>query len=99
MTPESRLRDAIKRRIDNLRSAGLSIKYLKIHGGPMIEAGTPDVLVVLDGRAFFFEAKVKPNKATKLQEQRIKEWESAGATACVVHSVEDVDKVLFGGRT
>lgn len=96
MTPESRLRDAIKKYVDDLRKGGLSIKYLKIHGGPMIEAGTPDILVVLDGRAYFLEAKVKPNKASPLQEQRIKEWLSAGARAAVVHSVEDVQSILFG---
>lgn len=95
-TPESRLRDAIKEYLDSLQRSGCRVKYLKIPGGPMMESGTPDFLVVLDGRACFLEAKVRPNKPTALQLKRLDEWMSAGARGGVVYSVDDVAKVLFG---
>ncbi len=95
-TPESRLRDAIRQHLDGLQKSGCRIKYLKIPGGPMMESGTPDFLVVLDGRACFLEVKVRPNKPTDLQLKRIEEWVAAGSRAGVVYSVDDVAKVLFG---
>jgi len=95
-TPESRLRDAIKVHLEALQKSGCRVKYLKIHGGPMMESGTPDFLVVLDGRAYFIEVKVSPNKPTPLQLKRLEEWRTSGARVGVVYSLDDVAKVLFG---
>ena len=64
---------------------------LKLHGGVYQHAGLPDLLVVRNGRAIFFEVKrpgkTKRNRPTLLQEVMLKRLQRHGCVAEVVHSM------------
>ena len=77
-----------------IRRAGRRVHWLKIHGSGMQRAGEPDLLIVIDGRAFFCELKTELNKASALQKRRLAQWRSAGARAEVVRSVDDLTDLL-----
>jgi len=77
----------VRKITDALRKAGCWV--LKLHGGPMQLSGIPDLLVVRDGKAHFFEVKLPGKKATKLQQHRIDQLRGHGAVAEVVTSVEE----------
>ncbi|KKN32071.1 hypothetical protein LCGC14_0817620 [marine sediment metagenome] len=62
------------------------IFWLKIHGSPYQRRGTPDLLVVQDGRAYFFEVKQPGKEPTKLQRHRLDELRKKGIQAHVVHN-------------
>lgn len=71
-------------------------KAIKLHGGPYLQAGTPDVLVVHHGKAHWFEVK-RPGRGrevTRLQRQRLDEWADAGAVVAVVTSWREVQMIL-----
>ena len=83
------------------------MKYLKTvprcfawkeHGGMYGTAGIPDIIACIDGRFFAFEVKTEIGKPTKLQEATIRKIRSAGGTAVVVRSVEEVKAVLNGNN-
>lgn len=57
--------------------------------------GDPDLLGCIAGRAFAIELKVGTNKPTKIQEERIKAWQRAGALAGVAYTLDDV-KIILG---
>lgn len=80
---------ALTRRILKVLNALPRTKATKFHGGPYTEAGTPDVLVVSDGRAFWLEAKLSGEQPTPIQRRRMREWTEAGATCAVVRSVDE----------
>lgn len=70
-------------------------KCLKTHGNPYLEAGTPDIVGVYNGRCFVLEVKRNDKHTpTKLQWQRLREWGAAGAKTGVVWSVEMALEVL-----
>ena len=56
--------------------------------------GTPDILAIKDGRAYFFEVKVGNNKPTFFQKQKMIELESFGSKCYVVHSVDEVKEIV-----
>lgn len=66
----------------------------KRHGTVMGVAGDPDLYGTIAGRHFELEVKREGNPPTVLQQQRIEEWRAAGATAGIVHSVEEAREVL-----
>lgn len=79
------------------------MKYLKTvprcfcwkeHGGMYGTAGIPDIIACVDGRFYGFEVKTETGKSTKLQEATIQKILSAGGTALVVRSVEDVKNII-----
>jgi Holliday junction resolvase len=79
------------------------LKYLKSvpgcfawkeHGGIYGTAGVPDIIACVNGRFVAFEVKTPSGRATKLQEATIKKILSAGGTAAVVRSVDEVRAVL-----
>jgi hypothetical protein len=69
----------------------------KRHGTAMGVAGDPDLYGTVRGRHFEIEVK-RPNdsssRLTKLQTQRLREWETAGAIVGVARSVEDALQIL-----
>lgn len=71
-------------------------KAIKIHGNGLMEVGTPDLLVVQDGRAIWFETKVGRNKPSKIQEKRLEQWQAAGAIAVAVYTLDEALDVLLG---
>jgi hypothetical protein len=68
----------------------------KRHGTAMGVAGDPDLYGSLNGRHFEIEVKrpESPSRLTKLQSQRLSEWERAGAITGVARSVEDAMAIL-----
>ena len=85
---------ALSRRIREHANALPACRALKLPGGPMMERGTPDLLVVREGRAVFLEVKVGKNKPSKLQERRLDQWREAGAVAIPVWSFEEAVEAL-----
>lgn len=72
---------------------------MKVHGGPMQKAGIPDLLLLKDGRALFFEAKQpglgKKSEATPLQRRRMDEILAIGGVmSYVVHSAAEAAALL-----
>lgn len=67
---------------------------IKLHGGPYMQPGLPDILAIRYGRAFFFEVKLPGRKPTRIQEHVMKELREHGAPAVVVTSVDEVQEVL-----
>jgi hypothetical protein len=69
----------------------------KRHGTVMGMAGDPDLYGSVRGRHFEIEVK-RPNcpssQLTKLQEQRLIEWQLAGAVTGVARSIEDARRIL-----
>ena len=54
----------------------------------------PDIICCLDGRFLSFEVKTESGKPTKLQEATIRKIISAGGTALIVRSVDEVKAVI-----
>jgi hypothetical protein len=69
----------------------------KRHGTAMGVAGDPDLYGTVGGRHFEIEVK-RPNdpssRLTKLQTQRLLEWELAGAIVGVARSAEEALQIL-----
>lgn len=68
---------------------------MKIHGGPYQLAGVPDLLLLKNGNALFFEVKQPGKQPTPLQLRRMAEIEREGGAACyVVTSKEQAQQLL-----
>lgn len=81
------------------------LKYLKTvprcfawkeHGGMYGTAGIPDIIACIDGRFYAFEVKTEFGKPTALQEATIRKILTAGGTAMVVRSVDEVRNIVNG---
>jgi Holliday junction resolvase len=66
----------------------------KIHGNAFTLAGTPDVLAIRDGRAYWMEVKRPGEQPTKIQQHRMRELEAAGCRVTVVYSASDARHFL-----
>lgn len=88
--PESRL----SRRIaGECRGRGMFI--FKIHGGPTMMSGLPDLVGSYRGLFVSFETKMPESKdATPVQRLRHEQIKAAGGVAVVVRSVADAMAVL-----
>ena len=69
-------------------------KALKLHGSIYAERGTPDIHITHQGRSYWCEVKQPGCMLTLIQAQRLKEWQDAGAIVGVVHSWDEVRKIL-----
>ena len=87
---------SLSRRIRQHANDLPNTKALKIHGSVMMETGTPDLLVVQNGRAIWFETKVGKNKLSPIQAKRIQQWQAAGAVVVVVRTLDEALDVLLG---
>ena len=96
--PESKIVKQITRWLDTLKP---ECKYMKIHGSVFQERGTPDLLIILNGDAFFLEVKVPGKHATEIQLYRMAEWGAAGVTVATVRSLDEAQQVVrpLGGGT
>lgn len=81
------------------------LKYLKTvprcfackeHGGMYGTAGIPDIIACIDSGFYAFEVKTEVGKPTALQEATIRKILSAGGTAMVVRSVDEVRNIVEG---
>lgn len=89
MGSETAITASITRHLDKL-----GIFWHKFHGSPFQRRGTPDLLVVKEGQAYFFEVKKLGQEASKLQEYRIRQIRTAGAVAVVAYGWSDVQRIL-----
>lgn len=66
----------------------------KIHGGPTMMAGLPDIVAVVHGRFLGVESKMPGNKASMRQRYVHGLIERAGGTVVVAYSLSDVRKAV-----
>lgn len=73
-----------------------SIKGLAVFNihGDLYNVGIPDLIGCYDGKFFAIELKVKKNKPTPLQAQRLLMIENAGGIQGVAWTWGDVKKIL-----
>lgn len=100
MQQPSALEKSITNRIIKaIRDAYPGAVMRKKHGTAWGVAGDPDVYGCANGRAFAIEVKRPGENPTPLQQQRLAEWQAAGALAGVARSVEDAMAILgFGNQ-
>jgi len=72
----------------------MGIVYRKRHGSSFSTAGDPDLFFVVNGQHYEVELKVPGAKPTALQRHRLSEWERAGATCVVIHSVVGLKELV-----
>lgn len=82
--PEARLGAQIRKA---LTERGAFV--FKVHGGPMMMAGLPDLIVCYRGRYIGVEVKMPGNKPSAVQLRVHEQMRRAGATVVVAYSVED----------
>jgi penicillin-binding protein-related factor A (putative recombinase) len=78
--------------MDVIRARGGFV--MKIHGGPTMMAGVPDITGVYRGKSLWFETKLPGNKPTPIQLRRLYQIQQAGGIAYVVRSKQDVIQIL-----
>ena len=67
----------------------------KVHGGPYMMAGLPDIIACVDGKFYGFETKMPDGgNATPIQEFVHSKIRQAGGQAHVVRSVAEVLELL-----
>ena len=86
---EADLQRAIQR---YLKSEGHFV--FKVHGGPMMMPGLPDLIACVDGQFVGLEVKQPGGKPTLIQEAVLEKIRASHGVASVVCSVEDVEDVL-----
>ena len=68
----------------------------KAQAGPYCRQGIPDICAIINGHFFGFEVKrPEVGRLSKIQEQTIKEINTAGGTAAVVSYPEQVEKIIL----
>lgn len=67
---------------------------VKLHGGPMQQAGLPDLLVVHPSGTWLMEVKLPGGNPTRLQRHVMDKIAAAGGRVVVVRSVEEALKNL-----
>jgi len=63
-------------------------KWWKVHGGPFQEKGIPDLNGCIDGLYIVIEVKEEDGTLSEIQEQRLREFEEAGAIAFAESSIK-----------
>lgn len=91
--PEARLGRQIRKALEE-RGAFM----FKIHGGPTMMAGLPDLIGVWHGRFIAVEVKMPGNKPSKIQERVMDRIRTAGGRVVVAYSVADALEVLKARR-
>lgn len=77
-----------------------NVGRVKTADGRLFDTGLPpgfsDLMAIKDGKVYFLEVKVKPNKPTAKQLEFLKVMKDKGCNGGVVYSVEDALSVLEG---
>jgi Holliday junction resolvase len=87
--PESRLSRQI---MEALRARGAFV--FKVHGGPTMMNGLPDIIVCYRGWYIGLETKLPGGRTSAVQNLRHGQITEAGGVARVVHSVAEAVAVL-----
>jgi hypothetical protein len=92
--PESRLSHAIQKALKN--HYGRDLWCFKVHGGPLMPAGTPDIIGVCRGRFFALETKMpRPDsQPSEIQRYVMSRIRRAGGIVGVPRSVPDALELL-----
>lgn len=98
-TPETKLKEAVIKRLKRHRDNYEPIWWMKIAGSPQQLRGVPDLLIVLRGRAIFVELKQPGKKPTPLQCHRVGEIAAAGASVVLCTSVDEFDEFMSSRLT
>lgn len=87
--PEARLGSNIRR--ECIKRGAFAFK---VHGGPTMMVGLPDLIMCYRGVFIGMEVKMPEGKVAVIQERRIEEIRTAGGIAGVVRSVSDAMALL-----
>ena len=68
--------------------------FWKAQAGPYCRQGIPDVCAIINGHFYGFEVKRPGGLPTKIQEETIRQINSAGGTALVVTTTEQVQDAI-----
>ena len=68
----------------------------KIHGGPFMMAGLPDIIVCVDGKFVALETKMPGGHASPIQQLIHSKIRQAGGRVYVVSSVPEAVIAVFG---
>ncbi len=98
MTPEKKILAKIVKHLCLLRDGGEPIWWFKVHGGPMMPAGIPDLIICYHGQFVGIEVKRPGQRRTKLQLHVAAQIWKAKGIAGIARSVEDVSAILYGVR-
>lgn len=97
---EHNLQNSIRLRLSQLGFAVFrtNVGKVKMQDGRWFDTGLPkgfsDLLAVKNGKAYFIECKVKPNKPTPEQVNFIEQMKNKyGCAAGVAYSVEDAERI------
>lgn len=97
---EHDLQNSIRLRLSQLGFAVFrtNVGKVKMQDGRWFDTGLPkgfsDLLAVKNGKAYFIECKVKPNKPTPEQVNFIEQMKNKyGCAAGVAYSVEDAENI------
>lgn len=95
--PESRLQRRIQ---DHLRDKFPGVFVFKVHGGPYMAAGLPDLICCVDGLFIGLEVKlpIAKSKPSEIQIQTLKEIRAAGGAAQVVRSPAEAEAVVLEAK-
>lgn len=91
--PESRLSRAI---MAGVRARGGFV--FKVHGGPTMMNGLPDIVGVIDGRSIWMETKMPDGQPTEIQLHRHKQIVAAGGHLIIPRSVSEAMQWVDGIR-
>lgn len=80
---------------------GRHLYVFKVHGGPLMPAGLPDIIGVVHGRFFALETKIPDNgnKPTEIQLYVMTRVRRAGGIVGVPRSVADALDIVREGLT
>lgn len=83
-----------KRTVDLIYESYQHVVARVKHGTAYAVVGDPDIYGVLNGKGFAFEVKNEEGKLTKIQEQRLSEFEYAGAVVGAIRTPEEAIRIL-----
>lgn len=89
MQPEAKVTKKIR---EYLIGAGAFV--FKVHGGPTMMAGLPDLVACCDGLFIGIEVKMPGNKTSAVQDHVHTKITEAGGAVIVAYGVEDVQQII-----
>ena len=89
MNPETKFKVKVQKHLKNKYPGAWLWKT-----ADMWTSGIPDQLMLYEGYNFWFELKVLPNKATKIQLAIIDRINKAGGFAGVCYTIKDVEDII-----
>lgn len=89
MQPEAKIGKKIREYLE-----GIGAFVFKVHGGPQMTAGLPDLIACVGGLFIGIEVKCPGQLPTQIQKLRHEQIRKADGVAFVATSVDDVEREL-----